>query len=465
MNSQSAPAVLAMDWTAHDSRLMTAGLIGIATVVILITWLKLNPFLALLVGSGAVGIIAGLGLDKTIASLSKGIGDTTASVGVLLALGAMLGKLLADSGGADVIVQWFLARSSKSALPWVMVGVAVIVGLPMFFEVGVVLLIPIVILTAQRANDSAIRIGIPALAGLSAMHGLVPPHPGPLAAINTVGADLGITLMLGIIVAIPAAILAGPVYGSFIAKRVHANPPDRLGTAERDKAEEASETSRPKPTFVAAVATVLLPVVLMLAKAIGDIANLTGRPRKLLDFIGTPMVVLLVAVIVAMFTLGKAAGFDRERISQTISAALPPIAGILLIVAAGGGFKQTLVDSGIAKLVAQWATDANFSALLLGWLVAVVIRLATGSATVATITAAGIVSPLADGMSSTHVALLALAVGVGSLFFSHVNDAGFWLVKEYFGMTVGETIKTWSVMETILSVTGIAVIMPLSLVL
>jgi GntP family gluconate:H+ symporter len=457
--------------TGHEAQLLGAGFAGIVVVVMLIAWVKMNPFLALLLGSGTVGLLSGLGLNDSVASVTKGVGDTTGSVGVLLALGAMLGKILADSGGADVIVDRFVKGSTRRTLPWLMVGVASLVGLPMFFEVGVVLLIPIVLLAVRRTGDSALRLGIPALAGLSAMHGLVPPHPGPLAAIDTLDVDLGLTLMFGIIVAIPAAIIAGPVYGLFIARHVVPDPPDRLGTdgGGRDvgagssaPAATLAKDAPPRPSFLAAVATVLLPIALMLAKAVADVLEMTGRPRAVLDVIGTPVVVLLAAVILAMFSLGKAAGFTKERIAETTNASLPPIAGILLIVAAGGGFKQTLIDSGIGDVVAQWAEDADFSPLILGWLVAVLIRVATGSATVATITAAGIVSPLVADLSDTHGALLALAVGSGSLFFSHVNDAGFWLVKEYFGMTVGQTIKSWSVMETILSVAGLLGVLALS---
>jgi GntP family gluconate:H+ symporter len=308
-------------------------------------------------------------------------------------------------------------------------------------------------------------LGIPALAGLSVLHGLVPPHPGPLVAVSTVKADLGVTLALGLLVAIPTVIIAGPLFGRVAARWVHAEPPAGLmDEVPEDEQEEAAP--RRRPGFALTVGTVLLPVVLMLAKAVADVwLDEDGALRTALDAIGTPLFALLVAVVVAMFTLGLPAGFDRARVSTIVAESLPPIASVLLIVGAGGGFKQTLIDAGVGKAITQAANGANISALILGWLVAVGIRLATGSATVATISAAGIVAPLAAGMSTSHTSLLVLAIGSGSLFFSHVNDAGFWLVKEFFGMSVGQTIKTWSLMETIISVVSIVFILLLNLVL
>jgi GntP family gluconate:H+ symporter len=452
--------VAASSGSGHDTRLIVAAVIGVAVIVVLITQLKVHPFLALALGSGALGAVAGMSLEKMIASFSKGLGDVVASVGVLIALGSMLGKLLAESGGADQIVDTILAKSGVRALPWAMTLIAVLIGLPMFFEIGLVLLVPVVLLVARRSGRPLMLLGIPALAGLSVLHGLVPPHPGPLVAISTVKADLGVTLALGLLVAIPTVIIAGPLFGRVAARWVHAEPPAGL----MDDGRRRDEAAR-RPGFGLTVGTVLLPVVLMLAKAVADIWLDDGAVRTALDAIGTPLFALLVAVIVGMFTLGVPAGFGKERISGIVAESLPPIASVMLIVAAGGGFKQTLVDAGVGKAITQAANGANISALLLGWLVAVGIRLATGSATVATISAAGIVAPLAAGMSTSHAALLVLAIGSGSLFFSHVNDAGFWLVKEFYGMSVGQTIKTWSIMETIISVVSIVLIMLLNLVL
>ena len=480
-----------------NAQLIAAAVLGIAAVVALISWLKVHPFLALILGSATLGLVAGLGATKTIASFTKGVGDTVGSVGLLIALGAMIGGLLADSGGGDRIVDTVVQRVSDRQLPWAMAGVAALIGLPLFFEVGVVLLVPVVLLVSRRSDVPLLKIGIPALAGLSVLHGLVPPHPGPLVAIAALKADLGLTLAFGLVVAIPTVIIAGPVFGSFISRYVTAVAPAELipsrerepalvgaGPGEPDARSGAAtaagtapgaraagggsagvDDEQRRPAFGPTVATVLLPIVLMLLRAGGEVLlDTKSNVRAILDVIGNPVVALLAGVLVAMFTLGMAVGMDRRRISDSVGGSLPAIAGILLIVAAGGGFKQVLVDAGVGQMVGNAAKGASLSPLILGWLVAVGIRVATGSATVATITAAGIVAPLAASLNRPHVALLALAVGAGSLFFSHVNDAGFWLVKQYFGLTVGQTIKSWSVMETIISVVGLACVLLLSLV-
>ncbi|MFF4650100.1 gluconate:H+ symporter [Streptomyces sp. NPDC001380] len=452
--------------SSSSGRLVAAMLVGIAVIVLLITRLKMHPFLALTLGSGVLAAVAGVPFDKLTASFTTGLGTTVAGVGVLIALGAMLGKLLADSGGADRIADTILSRSGPRSLPWAMALVAAVLGLPLFFEVGVVLLIPIVLLVARRGNLPLMRVGIPALAGLSVLHGLVPPHPGPLVAIDALHADLGTTLALGLLVAVPTVVVAGPLFARVAERWVGPlEIPERNITSDEDQAARERDGVR-VPSFGATLATILLPVVLMLAKALCDVVvdNPDAMAQRIFDFAGSPLVALLAAVLLGMVTLGRAAGFTKARISTTIERSLAPIAGIVFIVGAGGGFKQTLVDVGIGNVIADWSDSWHISALLLGWLVAVGIRLATGSATVATVTAAGIVAPLAAEMSSTHAALLVLAVGAGSLFLSHVNDAGFWLVKEYFGMSVGQTFKSWSAMETVISVVAIVLILLLGLV-
>ncbi|AGZ42252.1 putative gluconate permease [Actinoplanes friuliensis DSM 7358] len=481
--------------SAGTGQLVLAAVLGIVAVVLLIAWAKWHPFLALVLGAATLGIVAGAAPSATVKSFTTGVGTTVGGVGLLIALGSMIGALLAESGGADTIVGTIVRKFSGSALPWAMAGVAALIGLPLFFEVGVVLLVPIVLLVAQKTDVPLLKIGIPALAGLSVLHGLVPPHPGPLVAVSSLNADLGLTLAFGLICAVPTVIIAGPIFGNFIAKRVPLVVPGRLvtagasaegrpgsgpaggqdfvdrddlanaGTTEPDKPVDADlPAHRRNPGVVPAVLTILLPIVLMLLRAFAELVLNEGSGlRSAFEVAGDPVVALLAGVLLAMWTLGKRAGFDRAQTSAVIGGSLPPIAGILLIVAAGGGFKQVLVDAGVGTVVADAAKDANISALLLGFLVAVGIRVATGSATVATITAAGIVAPLAATLDKPEISLLALAIGCGSLFFSHVNDAGFWLVKEYFGMTVGQTIKTWSVMETIISVVGFGCVLILDI--
>jgi GntP family gluconate:H+ symporter len=449
---------------AGDTQLLLAALLAIAAVVVLIVWAKFHPFIALILGTAVLAAVAFVPPLDALTAFVDGLGSTFGGVGLLIALGAMLGKLLADSGGANEIVDRIIDRVGPRTLPWAMALIAAIIGLPMFFEIGVVILVPIIILVGRRTGVSLMRIGIPALAGLSVLHGLVPPHPGPVTAIDLLGADLGYTLVFGLIVAVPTLVVAGPLLAQLV---------DRLVTVHAAAAEPGSGTTaavedgspRRRPPFAAAVATMVLPVVLMLGKAIADLTATEGSGvRDTLDFFGEPSVALLIGVLVAMVALGRGSGMSRARVHESLGSGLPGVASIILIVAAGGGFKTVLSDSGVADVIARHAESSSLSPLLLGWLVAVAVRLATGSATVATVTTAGIVGGLAGGLTKPHLALLVLAIGAGSLFFSHVNDAGFWLVKEYFGLTVGQTLKSWSLMETVISVVGLLCVLLLSVV-
>lgn len=445
---------------ASGPQLILAFLIGIAVIVVLITVIKLHPFLSLIFGGLTVGLVAGESLATVLKSFTSGFGSTAAGVGILIALGAMFAKLLADSGGADEIVDTIVGHASPRSLPWAMALVGAIIGLPMFFEIGLVLLMPVIYLVARRSGLSLITVGIPALAGLSAMHGFVPPHPGPLTAVGLLGADLGVTLALGVLVAVPTIVVAGPLFGKLAGRWVVVEAPD---TFDADRF--ADDAGLKRPSFGITLFSVLLPVVLMMGKALVNIfiEDESNLLRQIFDSLGEPVIALLLAVIVGLFTLGLGAGMSREQITKAVESGLPPVAGIILIVAAGGGFKQVLVDSGIGTLLAQWAEQVSISVLVLAWVLAVLIRLATGSATVATITASSLVLGLVEGMSTGQVSLVVLAVGAGSLFFSHVNDAGFWLVNQYFRLTVGQTIKTWSLMETVLSVSGLGVVLLMDL--
>ena len=522
------PTAAAAPVYAGNAQLVAACVLGILAVVVLITWAKVHPFLSLMLGSAVLGAVATMPAGDTVKSFVAGFGSTAGAVGILIALGAMIGKLLEDSGGANRIVGTMVGRVGPGRLPWVMAAIAAILGLPLFFEVGVVLLVPVVVLVAQRTGLSLMKVGIPALAGLSVLHGLVPPHPGPLTAIGLLNADLGRTLIFGIIIAIPTVVVAGPLLARYVDRWVPKSADDLVflgssagGAAGQPRAsavvgaraqgggdqttrglsgggtdtltdadaprtratatagedagankgpgsfDEPLAPGRKRVSFATAIIGITLPVVLMLVDAITKLTVTDEKAgvRTLMDFIGTPIVALLIAVLYCYIALGLGSGLDKRQVSESVGSALPAVASIILIVAAGGGFKQTLIDAGVGNVIKDWATGVNISVLLLGWLVAVLIRLGTGSATVATITAAGIVAPLAPTLSANHLALLVLAVGCGSLFFSHVNDAGFWLVKEYFGLTVGETIKSWSVMETVISVFGFALVMLASVII
>lgn len=459
-------------WTSHDIQLLVAAVAALVGIVVLVSVAKFHPFVALILASGALGIAAGLPPDRALGAFQKGLGETLGSVGAIIALGAMLGKLLEASGATDRIVSRLVDRTAPAAVPWAMAIAAMAIGLPMFFEVGVVLLMPVVAVVARRTGQAPLRVGLPALAGLSVLHGLVPPHPAPVVAATLLGADLGRTLTLGLLVAIPTVAVAGPLFGGWIGRFVvpgdatrelqtarTANPPGReLRTPD---AAATCAKAAGAPGLWTSLATLLFPVVLMVFRTVVDVAAPKGRLHEMADFLGQAVVALLLAVLFAMFPCGLLRGLEPKRMGALMGESLAPVAAIVLIVGAGGGFKQTLVESGVGEIIGKVANGSSLPPLLLAWLVAVAIRVATGSATVATVTASGIMAPLGSMMHHVDPSLLTLSIGCGSLFFSHVSDAGFWLVKEYFGLSVMETLASWSVMETVISVVGMTCVLAL----
>lgn len=443
---------------SHDAYLLLDAVVTVIGLIILITKFKIHPFISLTIAAAFLGLTSGMPIGTIIKAFQDGFGGVLGFVGIILALGTMLGKMMAESGGADQIAQTLIRAFGKDKVQWAMMFAAFLVGIPLFFEIGFVLLIPLVFIVARRTGVS-IKIGIPLLAGLSAVHGLVPPHPGPLLAIGVFGADIGKTILYGLIVALPTAIIAGPIFGTFIAKHIPGHPNQELVD------QLARETdSQNLPSFSITLITVLLPVFLMLLKTFADVALPDGHFfRTWMDMIGHPISALLLALLLSLYTFGHKQGIGSQQMLKWLDASLAPTAAIILIIGAGGGFKQMLVTSGVGDVIGHMAVSAQISPILLAWLVAAVIRIATGSATVATITGAGIVVPVVGMIPGVNRELLVLATGAGSLILSHVNDAGFWLVKQYFNMTVAETFKTWTAMETILSVVALGFILLLSL--
>jgi GntP family gluconate:H+ symporter len=453
----------------HDLFLLAQALIVILGVVVAIARFRVNPFPALVIGALVLGLWAGASTDQVLKSFRTGFGETLANVGVLLALGAMLGELLASSGGAERVSSALLKIGGPRLVPWTMGGVAMILGLPLFFEAGVVLMMPIILnVGARLSKDSGglkgnpyLLAGLPVFAGISVLHALVPPHPGPMVAIDALKADLGTTLVLGLLMSIPIAIVAGPLFTYWIAPRATAAPPADLVS----RLTRPDDKFRP-PSIGVTILTILFPILLMLGKAAVDLALPAGHPvRTLFEFIGNPLVALLLAVILSMFTFGFFLGKDTKMVGKLLSDALPPVSAIILIIGAGGALKQMLIDVGLGTTIAHASQLVDLSPLLLGWFTAVIIRLATGSATVATVTAAGLMAATVGATPGLNPSLLALAIGSGSLFFSHINDAGFWLVKEYMGMSLPDMFKTWSVLETIIAVMGLLLALALSVVI
>jgi gluconate:H+ symporter, GntP family len=442
-----------------DAGLLLNALAAVIGLVVLIARFKLNSFVALVVAALFMGVTSGMELRTIASAFQDGVGAVLGSVAVVVGLGIILGKMLEESGGAGVVASTLIAALGERRLHWTMLAVALIVGLPVFFTVGLVLLTPIVFAVARETGTPLLRLGIPLLAGLSVMHGLVPPHPGPMVAAEVFKADVGLTILYSLIVGIPTAVVAGPMFGAFVARRITLDVSGSLTAPRRPSPARTSV-----PGFGLTIATILLPVALMLAAALAD---LTLPPndsiRQAVDFVGHPIVAMLIAVLFSFYSFGAARGFGREDILRFSNDCVAPAAAILLVVGAGGGFNRVLVTSGVGGAIAALASGSGLSILLLGWLVAALIRVATGSATVAITTAAGIIAPIAT-TTPVNVELLVLAMGAGSLIMSHVNDAGFWFVKEYFGMTVPETLKTWTVMETIIAVVALVLILLLDLV-
>jgi GntP family gluconate:H+ symporter len=442
--------------------LLVYALVAVIALILLIARFKLNPFITLIVVSLVLGLAVGMPMGGIVKAFETGVGNTLGHIALVVGLGTMLGKMMAESGGAERIARTLIGFFGEKNVHWAMVVIAFIVGLPVFFEVGFVLLIPIAFNVAKRTGTSMVLVGIPMVAGLSVVHGLIPPHPAALLAVTAYNADIGHTIMYALIVGIPTAAIAGPLFAKLMARYVVPNPDNPL-LAQFVEADRKTEAL---PGFGITLFTILLPVILML---VGSWADLFFAPKSFandfLRLIGNSVMALLIATLVSFFTFGKQRGFNRDQIMKFTNECLAPIATITLVVGAGGGFGRILMDSGVSKAIVDVATHANLSPLLLGWLVAVLIRIATGSATVAMTTACGIVAPIAAAAGTVvKPELMVLATGAGSLILSHVNDGGFWLVKEYFNMTVPQTFKTWTVCETIISVVALLLTLALATV-
>ncbi|MDF0359618.1 gluconate:H+ symporter [Staphylococcus pseudintermedius] len=439
--------------------------IAIIVLLILIMKLQLNTFVALVITAMVTGILLGMPFDKIVATIETGMGGTLGHIALIFGLGAMLGKLLADGGGATQIADTLIAKLGKKYVQWAMVIASFIIGIALFFEVGLVLLIPLVFTIAKRMNVSQLKIGMPMVTALSVTHGFLPPHPGPVVIAKELGANIGEVLLYGFIVAIPVTIIAGPVFAK-IAPRLTPTAFQRegdissLGATKSFKDEEL-------PSFGLSTFTALLPVLLMLFATLWQlISGHEGKAHNTLEsmiyFIGSAGTAMLIAVVFAVFSMGIRRGIPTKQVMNTLTQAIYPIGMMLLIIGAGGAFKQVLIDGGVGGAIEKIFTDVNISPILLAWLVAAILRLVLGSATVAAISTTGIVLPLLQ-TADVNLALVALAIGAGSIFCSHVNDAGFWMFKEYFGLTVKETFLTWSLIETIISVSGLVFVLFISL--
>ncbi|MGW5019963.1 GntP family permease [Streptomyces cacaoi] len=499
--------------TGHAWLLLLTLAVAIGVLVLLInSRLRFHPFVALMAVSVGVALVAGLSTEEIAESLEKGAGGILGDVGITLAFGAMLGRLLANSGATERIARVIVDRAGTRSLPWYMAGAAFVIGIPMFFEIGLIVLLPLIFSVARRLQESGqvkgspyVFLAAPTIAALCTLHGMVPPHPGPLIGVEGLHADLGTTILVGLVCAVPTIVLSGPVYGRWIAPRLAVHPDRELvaqftgTTAETDSRTEKDSGTETDPgtgsgsgagagaaragagtadagTGTAgggsraggvplgwALAAVLVPVVLMLLRTVAELALSEGSPlRHVLTFTGEPVVAMFAGFLFALFALGYRSGQPPEKVRESLTDSIKSVAGILLIIAGGGAFNQVLEDTGIGKAIESAATGAHLNLLLLGWLIALVLSFSTGSATVGIVAATGILGPMVGHGGGVESSLLVVAIGAGSIGLNYVNHAGFWLVKESFGMTLGQATKSHTAIQTLVSVCGLLMALLLS---
>ena len=437
--------------------LLLLALTAIALLVALVTWRKLNAFLALLLAALVVGIGAGQTPLATLKAFQDGLGATLGGIAAVIALGAMLGKLLAESGGAHVLAERFSAFFGPSRAVWCIITLAVIVGLVTWFTVGLLLLLPVLISLTHATRRPFLTLALPLIAVLGMMHCLTPPHPGPVVALDALGANTGLVLAYSLLLGLPGALLGGPVLARWIAPRLAVATPPLTSTAD---------SARPRPGFAGTAFVVALPIALMLLASAAELTLPSGHStRAALAFVGHPVTALALALFAAFAVFGRAARFTRPQLLGFTEQSVASIGMTLLVVGGGGGFARVLREAGVASALGNLAGQLHLPPLVYGWLIAAFIRVATGSATVAITTAAGLLAPLLATQPGLNRELLVVSLGFGSLVASHLNDGGFWIVKDCLGLTVSQTLRTWTLATTIASLTGLALTLLLSLFL
>jgi GntP family gluconate:H+ symporter len=447
---------------SHNAWLLLLAAGAVIGLVVLIAHFKFPAFLAITLASLFVGVCAGGSPAAVAQSFGEGVGAVLGSIAFVIALGTVLGKMLAMSGGAEQIATRLIELWGPRRAHWTVTLLGFVLGLPSFFSVGLVLLVPIVLSLTYRSGAPRLFFTLPLVAGLSVAHGLVPPHPGPLAAVAVLKADIGKTILYSLLVGLPTVVLCGPLLGCWLAKREKNDargtevPPPELRPIGRSKT----------ASFGLATLTVLLPVGLMLGATAADLVLSPDNAwRRWADFAGSPLTAMSVAVLFSFWSFGFSCGFNAAQIGGFCEECLAPVGSILLVVGAGGGFSRVLIYSGVGNSFAVWANGLGISALVLGWILAALMRVATGSATVAITTAAGLLAPMASTTAGPNRELLVLALGAGSLILSHVNDSGFWLVKEYLHLSVTQTLRTWTVIETAISIISLVLVLLLNAIL
>ncbi len=434
--------------------LIALTLASVALLLALILVGRMHAFVALIVASMALGLSSGLEPVSVIGSIKSGMGDALGSIAIILALGAMIGRFIEYSGGGRVLADWFLEKFGKDRASWAVLTGAFIIGLPIFFDVAFIIIAPIVWNLARESKKSILFYGLPVAAALTVTHALVAPHPAPAAAAATLGADLGKSIVYGVLLSIPMAIVGGIFYGTWIARRIYVPVPEIAETLAKG---DGQKDTLPPPSVPLVLFVLLLPIGLIFAATIAAMLDLPGQ--GILNFLGDPATALTLALFVTIATLGFGRRLNRDQVTKMTTQALGPIASLLLITGAGGSFKQVINDCGVGPYAGNLLAAAGISPLLVAYLIAALLRVAQGSATVAIITAAGILAPIVANIEGYTPEMMVLAVACGGTALSHVNDSGFWIVNQYLGMTVPQTLKTWSVMKLLLSIVGIAIVL------
>ncbi|MDH6287520.1 GntP family permease [Rhodococcus opacus] len=450
-----------VDWLQHDTAgLLTLAAVSIAVLLILIIKLKLEPFIALIVVGVGVALIAGVSVVELVGTptsaadsiLEKGFGGILGHITPIIGLGTVLGAMMERSGGADVLTERLLKLFGPKGAPLAMGVTGLVLGIPVFFDIGIFILAPLVYVAAKRGGKSLVMYAMPMLAGLSMTHAFLPPHPGPVAAAGLLHVDMGWIIIMGLACGIPAWFVSGVVWGSWIGKRVIIEVPDEFIPEEKEA------DKNPPPLWLISF-IILVPMVLILGATVGNVVLEEGSTLlSVLIFLGTPTIALTIAVLLALYLLGTRRGITAREIGAMSAAALKPVGMILLVVGAGAFFGAVLRATGVGQALADSMDALGLPVILSAYLISCALRIAQGSATVAIVTTAGVIEPsiAAGNYSSPQIALIVIAVSAGSIIASHVNDGGFWIVSRYFNMSVKDTLKTWTVLETILSVVGFA---------
>ena len=451
---------------SEASHLLLVTFLSIGLLLYLVLRVKLHPFLSLLITAMFLGVTSGMPLSKVNTAIQNGLGGTLGFVATVVGIGGIFGQILEASGGTEAIARTLIRRFGKDKAHWSLVMAGFLIAIPVYFDVGFIILVPVVYALAKDTKRSTLFYAIPLLAGLAVTHTFVPPTPGPVAVADMLGADLGWVILIGSLIGLPVAILAGPVFGSYISKKIDVAPPKHM-MEELNNGTEQSECSLPSFT---AVATIIgMPLLLMVVKSVIELLIKLGYMQEgivydISVFVGHPFTALIIATLMAAYFLGTRRGFTRKQLLDVSAKALAPAGMIILIIGSGGAFKEMLIQSGVGNVLAEGISATKLPPIVLAFIIAAAVRITLGSATVSMITAAGIIGPILEAytLSEIHLALIVISIASGATNLSHVNDSGFWLVGKYLGLTEMQTLRSWTVMETIIALGGFGIALLLS---